>query len=317
MKEILKIEYAVNTAKANVSKAMNAVRRKNTIIQESTEGIDNPDASVMNKIIDNITNNYKLPSVKLTPTGFGVGEPSGTFFYGYPRFIDGEIPTDSSGKQLRFMAQINCEDLKSLPDYPHTGILQFWVQTEKYKIFLDINDPRAYQVIYIENPHNNNIDNVELDETVYQQDCGDFPNIWLKDYNYSDNLLLSPSSETLVPTPDDSILLKIIKQEIMNATGNQYTETSESDKKLLHDIMDTIWDDKRFKSSWGNRVGGYPSFTQSGPDGRDTMWDTLLLQLDSSKDVVWGDNGIASFYISHDNLVKRDFNTINFYWDCY
>ena len=41
-----------------------------------------------------------------------------------------KIPTNSEGKQFMFLAQINCEDLKGLEDFPKEGILQFWVLGE-------------------------------------------------------------------------------------------------------------------------------------------------------------------------------------------
>ncbi len=40
---------------------------------------------------------------------------------------DFEIPKDKKGEQMNLLAQINCEDLAELPDYPHEGMLQFWL----------------------------------------------------------------------------------------------------------------------------------------------------------------------------------------------
>ncbi|MGN1223509.1 MAG: YwqG family protein, partial [Ruminococcus sp.] len=39
---------------------------------------------------------------------------------------DGQIPTDSKGFQLRLLAQIDCSEV-TIPDFPHTGLLQFWI----------------------------------------------------------------------------------------------------------------------------------------------------------------------------------------------
>lgn len=211
------------------------------------------------------------------------------------------------------MAQINCADIKGLPDFPQKGLLQFWVQGDPYKMYID-HGKKDHQVIYIENPVNNNIDNVELDESIYNLDySGDFPWIQVKNYNHSDNLLFTTSKEMVVPnTADREMLVDIIEKVASEVVG------SNIDKNQLLTIIDAVDDDDRFEPTWGDRVGGYPSFTQNGPTHRGkNSDDTLLLQLDSEKGVQWGDSGIASFFMSHDDLVKKNFNNVSFYWDCH
>ena len=266
---------------------------------------DSETGKLVKKVIDNVLKYHSLPSIKLNPSGFGVAKETDTFFYGYPRYIDGEIPT-SKGKQLRFMAQINCKELKSLPDYPHTGLLQFWVHGDSEIL----ND--AVKVIYIEKPNKNNIANVSLDEALYSyDDPGDFPRIDIKGYNHSDNLLFkSTTKETIGPNITDlEVLYKIFSEEYKKLTG---------EKADMSALDDYIWDDDRLQPSWGNRVGGYPSSTQETSSKRTKSWNTMLLQLESiDREVYWGDFGIAAFYISHDDLIKRDFSKVGFDWDCY
>lgn len=306
----IKIKYAVNTATRNVSDAINTFNKKTKIIQEGV--VENTDG-VISTILDKVAENYKLNSIKLIPTGFGTGEELGTFFYGVPRFIAGEIPTDSSGKQLRFMAQINCSELVSLQEYPHKGLLQFWVQGDEYRMFLDIKDPKAYQVIYIDNPTTNNIDNVELDDSLYStRDAADFPFIADKNYNLTDNLLFKLEPEVMTPNRSDiHVLWNLINTEYTNLTGETMS------KEVISTVKDAVFGDPRFKSPFGDRVGGYPSFTQDGPEGRNYKDKILLLQLDSNKFVSWGDTGIANFFINPKDLENCNFNDIDFYWDCY
>jgi len=306
----IKIKYAVNTATRKVSDAIDSFNTKTKIIQEgAVENIDD----VIGTVLDKVAENYKLDSIKLVPTGFGIGEELGTFFYGVPRFIAGEIPTDSSGKQLRFMAQINCSDLGSLQEYPHKGLLQFWVQGDEYRMFLDIKDPKAYQVIYIDNPTTNNINNVELDEALYSiRDAADFPFIADNNHNFTDNLLFKLESEVMTPNRSDiHVLLNLINMEYSKLTGETMSEEE------LSSVNNIIFADPRFKSPFGDRVGGYPSFTQNGPESRNYKDEILLLQLDSNKFVSWGDTGIANFFINLKDLRNRNFNNIEFYWDCY
>ena len=71
---------------------------------------------------------------------------------------------------------------------------------------------------------------------------------------------------------------------------------------------------------------GFPFFTQSDPrEYSDTLakYDTLLLQIDSDEDddrsfeIIWGDCGVANFFINSEALLKKDFSKVIYNWDCY
>ncbi len=48
------------------------------------------------------------------------------------------VPFDAEGMPLRMVAQIDCKALSSLPDYPQSGLLQFWIgQDEMYGLETD------------------------------------------------------------------------------------------------------------------------------------------------------------------------------------
>ena len=48
---------------------------------------------------------------------------------GLPYLPNGaEAPTDFKGNKLFLLAQINCGDIAELPDFPHEGMLQFFIQ---------------------------------------------------------------------------------------------------------------------------------------------------------------------------------------------
>ena len=90
-----------------------------------------------------------------------------------------KIPTNSKGQQFMFLAQINCEDLKGLEDFPQEGILQFWILGEDL-LGLDFDDYTnrdGFDVIYYEkiedhcsaaefkrmyNPYKENSGNLEI-----------------------------------------------------------------------------------------------------------------------------------------------------------
>ena len=43
----------------------------------------------------------------------------------------------------------------------------------------------------------------------------------------------------------------------------------------------------------------------------------LLLQIDSTNDVSFGDSGVANFFISPSDLERLDFSRVLYTWDCY
>ena len=93
------------------------------------------------------------------------------------------------------------------------------------------------------------------------------------------------------------------------------------DDESFDDILEEINDEI---SGCGNKIGGYPYFTQSDPreyDGLD-VYDTLLLQIDSMDDyengyIMWGDGGVCNFFINREKLKNLDFSDVLYNWDCY
>jgi uncharacterized protein YwqG len=64
----------------------------------------------------------------------------------------------------------------------------------------------------------------------------------------------------------------------------------------------------------GHKLGGYPHFTQVDPR-REGPWE-LLLQLDTDDDMMWGDCGVANFFIDPARLARADFSCVAYNWDC-
>ena len=105
-------------------------------------------------------------------------------------------------------------------------------------------------------------------------------------------------------------------------------------------------EDADFKKLEGHKIGGCPIFIQGDPfweyhedidfgdNGTDfddpaaySNWQKyiLLLQLDSDINendrytgkLMWGDSGVANFFITPEDLAKRDFSRTAFMFDCH
>ena len=73
---------------------------------------------------------------------------------------------------------------------------------------------------------------------------------------------------------------------------------------------------------YGHKIGGYPAFTQEDPRDipKEDDHDILLLQIDTDdigeRGIMWGDSGVANFFISRENLKQRNFQDVIYTWDC-
>ena len=84
------------------------------------------------------------------------------------------------------------------------------------------------------------------------------------------------------------------------------------------DFLSDLYLDKDYGD--GHKIGGTPYFTQSEiRDNQDGLINYILLfQMDSDDDkIMWGDCGIANFFIHPKDLKKRDFSKVAYNWDCH
>ena len=68
---------------------------------------------------------------------------------------------------------------------------------------------------------------------------------------------------------------------------------------MFPEISDEEYDDLDIYDNYsgeGNKMLGYPFFTQEDPRGKDSPYDILLLQIDTSEFVIWGDGGVCNFF---------------------
>ena len=79
-------------------------------------------------------------------------------------------------------------------------------------------------------------------------------------------------------------------------------------------------------SNEGHSIGGYPLFIQEDPrqyDEEKEEYNVMLLQVDSEFVegerrylIIWGDCGIANFFIREKDLKAQDLSNILYNWDC-
>ena len=242
---------------------------------------------------------------------------------GTPYLPRGEAwPVDAGGTPMILLAQIDCAQLAALPDFPHTGLLQFFLGVDDVfgADFDDLTVQSGFRVIYRET----------VDPTVTAADIS------------------NPVTAEVWETPLCSGPCRIVFGEVrgQEISGEDYLFEKEflqawnrrRPEKPLRTLWDyyslfpkgerdySIFDAEPDGSEKGPRhqLDGYPFFTQTDPRREAPEYgdfDTLLFQLDSDGRgpddlVLWGDCGVGNFFINREALKRRDFSRVLYTWDC-
>lgn len=226
-------------------------------------------------------------------------------------------PADNNGAMLMLLAQINLEQVPLDERLPKQGMLQFFIGVDD--VFgMNFDEPdrqNTYRVVYHE----------EIDRTVTREQV----------------LSLHPPVSTDCEMEYTPIFVEaavtIQEQEVcMGDTDYKFNQIfgelakekcGETWCQTLYGALGSEGYDEVMKdiSNDGHWLFGYPFFTQSDPreyEDKLQYYDTLLFQIDSDfaggdDYVLWGDNGVANFFINHEDLERRDFSKVLYNWDCY
>lgn len=104
--------------------------------------------------------------------------------------------------------------------------------------------------------------------------------------------------------------------EVINYTEIELDDEITGDKR-----GEIIHNEELFKeygldidNNLGHKIGGHPHYAQVDVCPEKHM---MLLQIDSSDDISWGDYGTAHFFIKEEDLKNKSFENIEFSWECY
>ena len=215
--------------------------------------------------------------------------------------VDYEYPLDIKGDPMFLLAQINFAEMPALEGYPRSGYLQFYISASDDVYGIDFDDPqnqRNFRVLFFE----------EKDVEKYQADFS-----FLEEIEASDMLPIPRSYALKFTVKEEYFGLGDVRSEKAGAVNidkfeREYPTHADA-------ISDYLYDN--FVPS-GHKVGGYAYFTQEDPRMYKDQFKEyiLLLQIDSDDDIMWGDCGVANFFIHPDDLQRKDFSKVMYNWDC-
>ena len=222
-----------------------------------------------------------------------------------------KIPTNSKGQQFMFLAQINCEDLKGLEDFPQEGILQFWVLGSDHfgKDFDNPTNRDGFEVIYYE----------KIEDYYSEDEFKEMYNPYKFDLKYMETLIASEPCKMKfsLEKQKESFNYELLDNLFKEVLEEENIGFNEKDK--LYEEVEKLYDDEFYEEIVGTKCNGFPYFTQWEPrdDKQMKEYDTSLFQIDSGKEVMIGDSGVMHFFINREKLKNKDFSDVFYHWDCY
>ena len=282
----------------------------NTYVKREKKELTDEQKAKLDKFLEMVKKERSIPYYKISLSK----EDNISIFdskYGGTPYWDMEMKYPEG---LYLLAQINFEKEKFDNDLlPKDGMLQIFIDPNDegwgLKFDGDYSKQEGWKVVYHKKvDYSVSEDNIKkmgipsnLDIDTYLMPVnGEYKMVFTPDIDYS--IYNDNAQDELFDILKESGIIEDIKESFWdNFTSEEYD--------YLYDKL----------SSAGNKLLGYPYFVQYEP--RNTKeekehYDTLLFQSDYCKEIMWGDAGVATFFINKEKLKKGDFSDILYYWDC-
>lgn len=284
--------------------------------KESTDKVEiNEKSNSIKAVMEHLRNKTGRDSLHMElntrPVGIFDSKVGGTPYISR----NGVVPLDADGNQLRLLAQIRLADLPANEiGLPVDGMLQFWaldddltgLETDAEKML----ESKGHAVVYYDS----------LDDSVTKADIEN------KYHPYCEG------GESYFPVQDEFGITFKLEKEGITTSDYQFDEKfaeawneacPENRIGGYFELDDDAAAEYIYNDACGSghKLGGYPMFTQYDPrEGDFESYQILLLQIDSfgagGKEIMWGDAGVGSFFITPEDLRKRDFSKVLYTWDC-
>jgi len=230
----------------------------------------------------------------------------------YPHNNDPE----SDGRPLKMLAQLNFAQIPRLEGFPAAGILQFYIANEACDDLFGLNlenqtDQTGWRMVY----HKDIVTDASKLQLPPELESGDD----VRPFPFSGEYRLAMQLEEWVVTPMD-YRWEAFMDNLVRPLPFYQSRKKKSQEQGLENLMREV----SGEYAYGFKIGGYPAFTQEDPRCLDRYKDysVLLLQLDSwwdEKDpgIMFGDGGVANWFIKPEALARADFSDVLYNWDCF
>lgn len=276
------------------------------INQPAGTGLPEIDPAVEKKLSAYLTEKTSKPYINLTLVN-GPADLYASKLGGIPYLPPNyPYPHNAKGEPLKLLAQLNFAQMPRLDGFPVTGILQFYIHPNDDHYGADFDHPTRqdnFRVIY----HETILPNIPAPAipAAVRGNVDSFP--------FAGEKRLQARLDSMPVTITDFRFEPLFKPKL-----NELVQSALPDTVYAYEYAY----EEKFPSG-GHRLGGYPYFTQADPREIKAWshYTTLLLQIDSDNsagfDVMWGDVGVANFFITPEALQRKDFSGVLYNWDCH
>lgn len=283
-------------------------KKMNSAKKEKNKSLSEESKNKLDRIIEVVKNKTKTTAYKFVCEESNDIDIYSSKLGGIPYWdLSMEYPQDKDRNKMPLLAQINFGKEKLNDNrLPDKGILQFFIATD------DLNGlySGGYKVVYHEN--------VKDDITKEDIEKLNIPTSLTLDINNEEYFPFNEEYKITFNKGEDFIGTATygFEDEIKEAIKKEFNEEVTTDlyeyfnKEEHYYLMDS------FDSS-GHKIFGYPFFTQYDPREKDDKYDTLLLQIDTDGNIMWGDSGVGNFFINSKDLKEKNFSDVLYNWDCY
>lgn len=246
-----------------------------------------------------------LPILKINLAETPISHVTQSKFGGKPYWPkDQDYPVDKEGDALNFIAQINFSEIpEKLDNYPTKGLLQFYIGNDDL-YGMEFFEERIPIEEYLENNKKNYA-------VIYHHEMKEPVESFKADIEKA-------LANDMSPYTGESAISFMLTNDIATPADYRFNKIIEPLGEMSDEVEEYAFDS--LIQSPDHKIGGYASFTQEDPRGEDADW-LLLFQLDTDSndhiDIMWGDVGIANFFIRLEDLKRLDFSKVWYNWDCH
>lgn len=221
-------------------------------------------------------------------------------------------PKNSEGKNMFLLAQINFEKENTKAPLPSKGLLQFYISDDDL-MGMDFDDQvkqKNFRIIYHEK-----IDYSITKEFIEKLNIPDSNKA--NNYPVNGEYKISLNKTKTYINYYDFNFDKIFAKAYKEVFGKKLKPKERYDEVLEQEELDIL--EEELEEDSRHKMLGYAYFTQEDPRYMEKYkkYDTLLLQLDSEDNyIMWGDLGVANFFINRKSLEEKNFNDVLYNWDC-
>ena len=255
------------------------------------------------------------PYIKITPTK-GATQLWESKFGGDPYMpIGNEYPRDTNGIPLKLLAQLNFEEIPHLPNYPTTGILQFYIALNDVS-GIDWEDQitqKGFRIIYTTEVTKDTTKLVTNFEFISESTINIAETICDECFPLEYECKLTFNIATAPVGLSDYTFSKLFGTPAYEFFDKLINSIDTNDCDDIYDIFDKL------HGSNGCKIGGYANGAQEDPRENDmySNFNTLLFQMDTDfgSGICWGDAGTANFFIKEEDLKNLEFSTVVYNWN--